>query len=368
MTRPPGEAVARYDRAAEVSLQYGDLGIFLAASGVSLNFRFIGTDEELGSLKARFEQHKMLAERRRQEATMMGAESALQAIAILRDPARPPGSFDDEKFDEAAFLARAREQNMALVIGFHWFYKLLVLCVYAEHEAAIPLLEEAEERQKVFGQVIRAQCAFLSLHRRAPRAGSLRRAALLGDVRAVPAHADCPRALCEEGWRSPILWSRPSRRASRSGSLWKRNASQPGHRLAQQGGYVRLNAQRLTPHGKFSARGSIRSPAYASDVSGVAQLGRDGQGGRLAPSSWHFIELGQPHQTGKHDEGTATVAQRRLFDLGEAMRAAASPARSWRIRSSKQFLHRVVSAAARRVVVLLTAATAHDVCGAADPD
>src|SRR5262249_21356038 len=124
LTRPTAEAVLLYDRAAEISLQYGDLGIRQAADGVGLALRLMGTDEELGSVKARFEQQKAVTERQRYTGATMVIDAALQAIKSLQVPARGGGTFDDEGFDEAVFLARAKEKKMALVLGCHWFFKL----------------------------------------------------------------------------------------------------------------------------------------------------------------------------------------------------------------------------------------------------
>ncbi len=366
VTRSAIIAVERYDRAAEISLQYGDLGTLQFSSMLGVSLRFTATDEELGSIQARFEQLEAVMRRQKNEAAAMGLSVSLWAVVSLKDHARYPRSPGGEPVDEAAFLARARERNMELVLGMHWLYKLMALCILGDHDAAIPLLEEVVERKPVLNQITRAHAAFyISLHVSAllERAeGAFReRASLLFDEHERVLLEQ--RGLCEEAWRGPCLLVAAERARLGGDDMEAQRLYNQAIELAQRDGHLRLFALASERYGRFCADKGLPKVArvcLADAHQAFLSWGAAAKASLLAAQFPAFIEplaetepLGKAHITTK---GTATVAlQGVLFDLGEAMRTAhAISSEIMAEQVIEQFLRASLkSAAARRVVVLI---------------
>ncbi len=366
MTRPTSEAITVYDRAAEIGLLYGDLGIVQAASSVGLTLRFMGSDEELGSLKARFLQHKAVMDRKQYTGAAMASDVTLQAIKSLQDTARPSASFDDEQFDEAAFLARAREHKMVLVLGCYWAFKVLALCVHGAHEAAIPLVEEAAERRQVLSQTMRAHAAlFMCVHLAAlldnAREADVARYWAMFDEQERALLAQ--RKLCEEAWRGPCFLAAAERSRLRGDDMEAQRLYNQAIELAQRDGHLRLFALASERYGRFCADKGLPKVArvcLADAHQAFLSWGAAAKAAALAAQFPACIEaVAEPEPPGKAHittKGTATVAlQGVLFDLGEAMRTAhAISSEIMAEQVIEQFLRASLkSAAARRVVVLL---------------
>ncbi len=365
LTRPPAEAIAQYDRCAEVGLQHGDRGVSLVSTSIGLAMRLLAGDDELASISAGYERYKATMQRQRDEAGMMVAQAAIQAIKSLKDPVTV-GSIDPEDLDEAAFLARAREKKVPLILGCHWLFNLAALGVHADHDAAAPFVEEAEERRQVFGQALRAQSAlYMCLHLIA-----LIEHAVGADVARYYAMFDEnertlreQRALCEEAWRAPCVLVAAERARLVGEDMEAERLYNEALDLAQQDGRVRVFAMASELYGKFCvkkrlvkvARGCL-SDAYQAWLSWGAVAKAYALAARFPR---YVVELGQPQPVGRSQpttRGTATVAlQGVLFDLGEAMRAAhAISSEIVADRVIEQFLRAASrSAAARRAFVLL---------------
>src|SRR5262249_26224710 len=132
---------------------------------IGLALRLVGSDDELSSVQARFEQHRAAVQREKDEVATTVTDLALGAIANLIDPSLPRGSLDRGHVHEADLLAQPSDTQVALVLACYWLYKLMVLCVHGDHRAAIPFLDEVAERMAVLGQSLRTHGAlFLCVH------------------------------------------------------------------------------------------------------------------------------------------------------------------------------------------------------------
>lgn len=328
--RPMSEAIAAYDRAAEIALQHGDLAFFQFSSMLAITLRMVGGDEELDVMRARCEALRTMTQRTRSEAAAMLTQVCLQAIACLQGRTSGATSLEDADFDEAAFLARAREKGMELVISIHWCAKLLCLLLHGDHEAAAPLFAEQAERQRTFGQTLQGYTSFIiglhltALLARSSGAERERYEAMLEEHhRAIGAR----RALCDEAWRCQDLLVAAERARLAGRDAEAQRSYDQAVEAAQRGGFARLAAQGGELYGRFAAeRGleklarALLSEAHQAFVRWGARVKADAL---MAAFPRHLAPTVRHASSGTTSRGTATVAlQGILVDLGEAMRAA----------------------------------------------
>lgn len=332
LLRPANEAIAAYERAAEIALQHGDLSCWQIGTLLGLTFRIMVGDEELEAMRARCEAARTMLQRARSEQAILLAQLCLQTVACLQGRTKSPSSFDSDDFDEAAFLARAREKGMKLLISMRWCAKLLCLLLHGEHEAAAPLLEESAEMQRTFGQTLQGVCSFLlCLHLTAllPRSSGAekeRREAMLEEHhRALAAR----RALCDEAWRCQDLLITAERARLAGRELEAQRHYDEAVDAAQQGGSARLAALGGELYGRFAVERGLEKLARAllSEAhQGFVRWGAGVKADALMADLPRYLAPTIRHaSSGTTSRGTATVAlQGILFDLGEAMRAARS--------------------------------------------
>ncbi|TKD00071.1 AAA family ATPase [Polyangium fumosum] len=141
---PLRRVVPHFARARQLSLQSGELvyGSFACVFVPVTLFR-LGDPLDVVTAEAR----RSAAILKRIQNPMSSAQlvAIQQTIACLRGDTESPTSFNDGTFDEAAWVAGLDPVLMGFVRVLYFTYKTLTLFLHDRPEAALPLLESAEE-------------------------------------------------------------------------------------------------------------------------------------------------------------------------------------------------------------------------------
>ncbi|MDI3287302.1 AAA family ATPase [Polyangium sp. 15x6] len=141
---PLRRVVPHFARARQLSLQSGEL-VYGSFACVFVPVTLFRQGEPLDVVTA--EAHRSSAILKRIQNPMSSAQllAVEQAIACMRGDTESPTSFSDGTFDEGAWIAGLDPVMMGFVRVLYFTYKTLTLFLHDRPEAALPLIESAEE-------------------------------------------------------------------------------------------------------------------------------------------------------------------------------------------------------------------------------
>ena len=141
---PLRRVVPHFARARQLSLQSGEL-VYGSFACVFVPVTLFRLGEPLDVVTAEARRSNAILKRIQNPMSSAQLLAVQQAIACMRGDTESPTSFSDGAFDEGAWVAGLDPVMMGFVRVLYFTYKTLTLFLHDRPEAALPLIESAEE-------------------------------------------------------------------------------------------------------------------------------------------------------------------------------------------------------------------------------
>ena len=141
---PLRRVLPHFARARQLSLQSGEL-VYGSFACVFVPVTLFRLGEPLDAVTAEARRSGAILKRIQNPLSSAQLLAIQQAIACMRGDTESPTSFSDGAFDEAAWVSGLDPVMMGFVRVLYFTYKILTLFLHDRPEAALPLIESAEE-------------------------------------------------------------------------------------------------------------------------------------------------------------------------------------------------------------------------------